>query len=90
MIFVDSPLRCKRFQTTASSVPNYILVSAVRGMGVVYGAGLFVAAVHGMGCLVYGRVWKCDAVHGMRGLVYGIVQKVVMSYMEFSVWCTGI
>ena len=46
--------------------------------------------VHGMGCLVYGVGQKCDAVHGVRGLVYGTVQKVVMSYMEFSVWCTGI
>ena len=36
------------------------------------------------------REGVCDAVHGMRGLVYGTVQKVVMSYMEFSVWCTGI
>ena len=45
MIFVDSPLRCKRFQTTASSVPNYILVSAVRGMGGWYTGLDLVAAV---------------------------------------------
>ena len=74
----------------AAVISWFRLTPIVHGMGVVYGAGLFVAAVHGMGCLVYGVGQKCDAVHGRRGLVYGIVQKVVMSYMEFSVWCTGI